>query len=335
MTSWRTAVMTALLVLVLVVSGCAPASPPADKAASQLAAYVESSERFTLKLPPLYVQYDNNGVLGVAGITTNDLYRWFRVDLRMLNLQPWVVQRLVQANIQHLELTESGDGLAIYVNGEPLPYIAWDQESLRNLGQFLPAFGVPYGEIVGKLLPLLQFTQITLVVQFPIAPNATPVPFRPRNAPPVVRPRPMEVEEPSAVVRLDIAYDEEGMPSILGLDARTLMALGVDVRPLALNANVVRSFMRANIQHIHLVNRPDGIHIFVNNKPLPYLAWDEGHINNALETYARLSGLGDSPILRLLSQALPMMRASNIDLLLRFPVPEGAEEIPVLEAPTQ
>lgn len=335
MLSWRRAFTLVIVLVAIVLAGCAPASPSVDKAASELAAYAESSSRFALKLPRVYVQYDNNGVLGVAGITTNDLYRWFGVDLRMMNLQPWVVQALVRANVQHIEITESADGLAIYVNGEPLPYIAWDSESLANLGQVLPAFGVPYGEIVGKLLPLIRFTQMSLVVQFPVAPGAEFIPFRDPDAPPVVAARAEMVEKPPAVVRLEIAYDEEGMPSILGIDARTLLALGVDVRPLALNKGLIRSLMQANIQHVHFVNRPDGIYIFVNNKPLPYLAWDDAHVNTALDLYARMSGLGNSPVLRLLTQILPMMRASDIDVLLRFPVPEGAQPIPVLEAPAQ
>ncbi len=332
----RRRTFTLVLILVaIVLAGCAPAAPSMDKAVSELAAYAESSNRFALKLPRLYVQYDNNGVLGVAGITTNDVYRWFGIDLRMMNLQPWVIQNLVRANIQHIEITESADGLAIYVNGEPLPYIAWDEESLANLGQILPGLGVPYGEIVGKVLPLIRFTQLSLVVQFPVAPGRELIPFRDPNAPPVVAPRARMVEEPPAVVRLEIAYDEEGMPSILGINARTLMALGVDVRPLALNRALIRSLMQANVQHVHFVNRPDGIHIFVNNQPIPYVAWDDEHVNTALELYAQVSGLGNSPVVRLLTQLLPMMRASEIDVLLRFPVPEGAQPIPVLEAPAQ
>ncbi len=332
---WRWAVLTVLLISSLVLVGCSPASPSLDTAASRVADYAESSDHFSLKLPPIYVQYDNDGVLGVAGITTNDLYRWFRVDLRGLNLQPRVVAAFVQANIQHIEIAQGAEGLALYVNGQPLPYVAWDGESLRNVGELLPGFGVPFGQVIGKVLPLLQYTQLDLVIQFPVPPGAELIPFRPRNAPAVVAARAEAVEGIGGSLQMDISYDEEGMPSLFGLDPALLRAVGIDVRPLALNPNLVRTLMQANVQHIHLVNRPDGIHIYVNNKALPYVAWGDEHLNTALDLFTRMSGVGDPRIVTLVNQLLSGMRASNVDLLLRFPVPEGAEPIPVLEPPAQ
>lgn len=334
MKSWRWMILSTLLIASLLLSGCGVAaspSPSTNQAAEKVVKYAEESNRFALKLPPIYVQYDNDGVLGVAGITTNQLYQWTGIDLRGLNVQPWVVQRFVQANIQHIEIAEGEGGIGAYVNGEPLPYIAWDDESLKNVGELLPSFGVPYGQVVGKLLPLLRYTRLALVIQFPVAPGAQLQPFRAPNAPAVVQAKSRVMGEPVAVVRFDIAYDENGRPSLFGLDAATLRTLGIDLSPLALNPNLVRSLVSANIQHIHFVNRPDGIHIFVNNKPLPYIAWDEEHVNTALELYGTLSGLRSSPIMTLLTQVLPMVRKSDVDLLLRFPVPEGAEPIPVLE----
>ncbi len=334
MKSWRWAVLI-LIIGSLIMSSCVQASPPIEKAAADVATYAESTNRFALQLPSVYVQYGTDGVLSVAGITTNQVYQWTGIDLRMLNLQPWVVQRLVDADVQHIEVVEDADGLAVYVNGKPLPYIAWDAESLRNLGDMLVVFDVPYATVVKTVLPLVRFTRLAVVVQFPIRPGAELAPFRPRNAPAVVAARVEPLGEPEAIVRLDVNYDEEGMPSILGLDARTLLQMGIDIRPLAMNKALVQRFMAHNIQHVHFVNRPEGIHIYVNNNPLPYPAWDEDHINNALDLYARLSGSAQNPIMNLFTQVLPMLRRSDIDLLLRFPVPEGKEPIPVLEAPAQ
>ncbi len=328
-------VVLALMIVGLILTACGQASsgPAATNAAQQLSAYAESSNRFALKLPPLYVQYDRKGVLSVAGITTNQLYRWTGIDLRGLNLRPDVVASMVNADIQHIEVAEDANGLAVYVNGKPLPYVAWDEESLRNLGDLLPALGVPHGKVIRALLPLVRYTQLAVVVQFPLKPGESLAPFRPRNAPAVVTARTQAVVKPMAIVRLDVAYDEQGLPSILGLDANLLAAFGIDVKPLALNPTLIQTFTRANIQHIHFVNRPDGIHIYVNNKPIPYIAWDDEHVQTALEVFARFSGLQGTPIMNLLTQVLPGMRASDIDLLLRFPVPEGQEPIPVLEAP--
>ena len=334
MKSWRSVVLI-LLISSLFLAACGQAAPSMDKAVAEVSTYAEESGRFALKLPPLYVQYNSDGVLSVAGITTNQVYRWTGVDLRRLNLQPWVVQQMVAADIQHIEVAEDGDGLAIYVNGEPLPYISWDGESLQNLGDLLEAFGVPYASVVKTVLPLIRFTRLSLVVQFPLQPGAEVVPFRDRTAPAVVAARAEALTEPVAIVRLDVTYDAEGMPSLFGLDARMLAGMGIDVRPLALNPALVQRFMAQNIQHIHFVNRPDGIHIYVNNKPLPYPAWDDQHIQTAVDLYKRLTGDTQGPVINLVTQILPELRRSDVDLLLRFPVPEGQEPIPVLEAPAQ
>ncbi len=329
-------IIVLLLIVSLLISACAqPSASSTEAAAKEVISYAERSERFALKLPPLYVQYGADGVLSVAGISTTQLYQWTGIDLRGLNLQPWVVERLVASNVQHIEISEGGDGVAIYVNGEPLPYIAWDTESLQTMADLLSVFDVPYASVLKVVLPLVQFTRLSLVAQFPIQPGAEPIPVRPRTAPAVVAPRAEPLTSPVAIVRLDVSYDEEGMPSLFGLDARTLATLGIDVRPLMLNADIVRRFKAHNIQHVHFVNRPDGVHIFVNNKPLPRLAWDEQHLDNALQLYATLSGLGENPLFNLISQVLPELRRSDVDLLLRFPVPEGEEPIPVLEAPAQ
>lgn len=320
-----------LLVALLLLSACAAPPSTADKAAEKVANYAESTNRFALQLPPVYVQYDNDGVLSMAGVTTTQLYQWTGVDMRGLNLQPWVVQRFVEANIQYVAVVEGAEGLGLYVNGKPLPYIAWDAESLSNLGSFLPALGVPYGKLIGKLLPLLRYTRLAVVVQFPIKPGAEYIPVQAPDLSAAARARTSQTEEPVAIVRLDLSYDTEGMPSFMGLDASMMRALGIDPTPLALSPDLVRTLMEANIQHVHFVNRPDGIHIYVNNKPLPYLAWDDEHVQTALEVYASVSGLQNSPVLRLLAQVLPMIRQSDVDLLLRFPVPEGVEAIPVLE----
>ena len=334
MKSWRWAVVL-LIIGSLVLASCAQASPVAEKAAVRVSTYAERSERFALRLPAVYVQYGSDGVLSVAGFTTNQLYQWTGIDLRMLNLQPWVVQRLVDADIQHIEVAEDAKGLAVYVNGKPLPYVSWDGDSLQNLGDMLAVFDVPYAPVIKAVLPLVRFTRLSVVVQFPIRPGAAVIPMRARNAPAVVAARASSVTSPVAVVRLDITYDSKGMPSLFGLDAGTLAGMGIDVRPLALNPALVKRFMAHNIQHIHFVNRPDGIHIYVNNKPLPYPAWDEEHIQNAVDLYQRLTGDTQSPVFTLVTQILPELRRSDVDLLLRFPVPEGKEAIPVLEAPAQ
>lgn len=325
----RYAVLVLLVVFSLVLSSCAPvAAGSLEKAATKVVQYTTASERFRVKLPRLYVQYDNNGVLGVGGFTTENL-KAFGLDLSFLNLPPQLVSMIVNANIQHIEIAEGAEGLAIYVNGRPLPYISWDANALDRAGDLLPAFGVPYGKVIDAVLPLLTRTQLSLVIQFPVQPGAELIPFRDRKAPVVVAAKAMAVGEPEAIVRVDVEFDRNGDPTVLGLDAGTMRELGLPVPRM--DPNLVGVMVTAGIQHLHFVNQPDGIHIYANNEPLPYLAWDEPHIQTAVELAAHFSGQDPTLLSGLVSQNLPMVRASEIDLLLRFPVSESAEVIPVLE----
>lgn len=80
------------------------------------------------------------------------------------------VQQFQAANVQKVEVRPGYNGLHIYSNGEDLPYIEWDQESMGNLGAILTALpaetGVP-GGMVAQYLPALRKIGFGLALDIP------------------------------------------------------------------------------------------------------------------------------------------------------------------------
>jgi len=70
------------------------------------------------------------------------------------------------------------DGLFVYVNGNPLPNLVWDNNLLSSAAdlyaQMNPAS--PYIELAKVLLPSIDNADIAILVHFPLAAGATPIP---------------------------------------------------------------------------------------------------------------------------------------------------------------
>ena len=103
--------------------------------------------------------------------------------------------------------------------------------------------------------------------------------------------------------------------------AETLAALSVP-------AETVDAMIGSKIQHIAIDNTPNGILVLVNGKAIPSIAWD----NDSLVTTAEMvDQLGVAPI-ALLDKLLPLIQNMGIGVIVRVPVPEGVEPLPVIGA---
>ncbi len=85
-------------------------------------------------------------------------------------------------NVQAMQLSSRGDGLHLYVNGKPLPAIAWDNASLSNAVQVYEQMnpGVPkaYLDLIKTFVPMLGQTDMSIMVHFPVAAGQTPLPVK-------------------------------------------------------------------------------------------------------------------------------------------------------------
>jgi hypothetical protein len=122
------------------------------------------------------IVYDETGNPGILGITAADLAA---IGLPMpVGLPPSTILSLQAANIQSLEFKSGPPGLFVYANNEVLPNLSWDSALLTNLadliGQLYP--NSPYTELLKAIVPNLDRLDIDILVHFPVAPGATPIP---------------------------------------------------------------------------------------------------------------------------------------------------------------
>jgi hypothetical protein len=101
--------------------------------------------------------------------------------------------------------------------------------------------------------------------------------------------------------------------------------LGAGLEALAIPPDMVASVTAFNIQHIQLDNTPEGLLILVNGQAIPSLAWDGEKL---VATADVLETLGAG--VALLDRVLPLLTSFGIGVILRFPVAEGEEVLPMM-----
>lgn len=127
-----------------------------------------------------------------------------------------------------------------------------------------------------------------------------------------------------ALPRLVIDLDQNGVPSLMGINPLFLKALGVDVSGFAVPLDLVNTMTKAGIQHIELAAVGDRLVILVNGKPMPQLGFSEGSMQRALDLAAVFNVQNTDTIGKL----LPWVTRLGLNVVLRFPR-DGATEIPL------
>lgn len=157
---------------------------------------------------------------------------------------------------------------------------------------------------------------------------------------------------PVQLPSIPVDIDEEGrVDRIAGFDARDVDRIWEEMtgRPLVGRVrffnndedgrSYVEWFQQANIQHVTLASRPDGLYILVNGRPMPHVSWSPGSLDNMLELMYMLREDGngfaliDDEQYRLIADLLPLMQSLNLRIDLRFPRAVGPDGRPVERIP--
>ena len=80
-----------------------------------------------------------------------------------------LIDSLMAANVQTIELRQTGDGVAVLVNGKPLPHIAWTDESLKQMTDVAAMFNVQGLDLLKKVLPIVRRLGVNVVLRLPRA----------------------------------------------------------------------------------------------------------------------------------------------------------------------
>jgi sulfur carrier protein ThiS len=314
----RKTVLVLLTIAGLILAGCGPAVIPQNT-------QTESGEQFVLALPQLVIDFDAAGNPSIMGMDLAAAGAMIGQDLSGMSLNniyvaPGIklVDSLMAANVQTIELRQTGDGVAVLVNGKPLPHIAWTDESLKQMTDVAAMFNVQGLDLLKKVLPIVRRLGVNVVLRFPPQPGAEVIAL---TDPTVPLPTPQANDGPDSIVaHMEVKYDGQGVPSILGISARDLQAMGLNL-PLALAPSVIQSLQANNIKTMELRSKPDGIFVYANDVALPNLSWDNTMLLNAADLYGQMNPT--SPYVAAVKQFLPAINNVNIDLLLHFPTADG------------
>lgn len=314
----RKTVLVLLTIAGLILAGCGPAVIPQNT-------QTESGEQFVLALPQLVIDFDAAGNPSIMGMDLAAAGKMIGQDLSGLSLNniyiaPGIklVDSLIAANVQTIELRQTGDGVAVLVNGKPLPHIAWTDESLKQMTDVAAMFNVQGLDLLKKVLPIVRRLGVNVVLRLPPAPGAEVIPLTDPNVP---LPTPQADDGPDSVVaHMEVKYDGQGVPSILGISARDLQAMGLNL-PLALAPSVIQALQANNIKTMELRSKPDGIFVYANDVALPNLSWDNTMLMNAAELYGQMNPT--SPYVAAVKQFVPAINNVNIALKLHFPTADG------------
>jgi len=314
----RKTVLVLLTIAGLILAGCGPAVIPQNT-------QTESGEQFVLALPQLVVDFDAAGNPSIMGMDLAAAGKMIGQDLSGLSLNniyiaPGIklVDSLMAANVQTIELRQTGDGVAVLVNGKPLPHIAWTDESLQQMTDVAAMFNVQGLDLLKKVLPIVRRLGVNVVLRLPPAPGAEVIPLTDPNIP---LPTPQADDGPDSIVaHMEVKYDGQGVPSILGISARDLQTMGLNL-PLALAPSVIQALQANNIKTMELRSKPDGIFVYANDVALPNLSWDNTMLMNAAELYGQMNPT--SPYVAAVKQFVPAINNVNIALKLHFPTADG------------
>lgn len=117
---------------------------------------------------------------------------------------------------------------------------------------------------------------------------------------------------------LDVAAD--GSLSMGGVPLAELGAAFGAPLDVALPADTVAQLSAAGVQHIQLVNTPNGLRVILNGQAIPSIGWNASLLANA-------AGLAPMPAL---GKVLPILTQLGVGVTLRLPLTEGATPVALL-----
>jgi hypothetical protein len=300
-------VVVLTVIAALLLSACGAATVPTTDETT------ESGQRFLISLPRLVVDVDEQGQASVNGLSIDSVNALLPgAPLPDLTVNPFYVDWMTNTNMQHLEFASTDKGVFVFANGEPLPYLGWDGDSLTNLGTVAGIANLPYGNLIGKLVPIVQRTGLNIVMRFPTQPGASNIEIRDPNVAPEEMQPVTEDVTPSFITRIDVNYDANGVPTVAGISSRDLAEAGVFL-PIELTPETLAQLKANSVSEMRFISGPNGVFITVNGEALPQIAWNSALLSNSADLYAQMNP--DSPYIALAKLLLPEM--SNLDLDLR------------------
>lgn len=318
------AAVLVVLVMAMLLAGCGGKEEEAQQPKSE----------GPFLLPNLTVKLNEEGAPTVLGIPPKLISTVLRQDVSAFSVPAKTVKQLMDGGVQHAEFVVAGDGLYIFINGQPMPYLVLDDQTRQSVGELLKLAGVD-DKMATNVQNLLnnQFISrlgVPLVVKLPVPEGQAEIPVRAKGAVPLVNTDQARasVTDPSLIAHVDVAVDDQGVPTLAGTSMSEMQGafesagLPVDLSSVRIDPTTIAGLTAGGIHLVQLETQPEGLYLYVNGNRLPRVAYDQARLQSALDLYGKLQP--DSPNVPLLNFFGPYIQPADVELSVFLP---GAEQV--------
>ena len=251
-------------------------------------------------LPSIQLRIQPNGAATLYGLPINAVI-----------VQPAMLQQLQGADVQQINLRWGYNGLHIFINGEDMPYLSWDETSLTTLQGIVRTLpGVPNADTIANLLPWLRTIGWGVSLNLPVASGAEALEIPNWSAETSVSPEPVSEPTIGPLEISNVTFDDQGNGYI---GAIPLAAVGV---PVALPPDVMATIQAIGAEKIMLVTQPDGLEITFNDQPAPGIAYDAAYLARTLALADAF--VADPQTLAMLNEVLPLLPGAQLTITVTF-----------------
>ncbi|MEZ4661914.1 MAG: hypothetical protein R2911_30560 [Caldilineaceae bacterium] len=316
--------------MALILATCGP------RATGGATAAMAGADKAAIDMPSLVIDINNDGNPSVGNMPLASLAQMANVDpnaVANLRMDPAVVAQLSNANIQHIQIDNTTDGILVLVNGEPIPFFVWDDATLSTTAEVAQSLGFNVN-MLDKLLPLVRALGLGVIIRFPVAEGQELIPTVVLgNESAALAARQAQQEYLNAVgsppkIQLIVDYAADGSWTMADLtEAEWKEVAPIPWEALNLNPGVLAGAKDAGISTVGLATNSNGIYISINGKSLPYISWNNGELQHTLQLARQLGLLdqmmGANPdtdqLMATIDQFLPIVQAAELNLVVNFP----------------
>lgn len=315
-----------LIIAALVLAGCAPRTGAGSSAAMAM------DDELVIDLPAIVIDFDTHGHASIGGIPAAEMGAMAGADLSTLALSPDWVSYFSMTNIQHLQVNNAAEGLAVLVNGQPVPSLEWDENSLVATAGALESLGIAI-PVLDKVLPLVQQLGIGVIMRFPVAAGNDVIPFSVMgDGSAAEMAQAAQAEFLAAVgappkINLPIVYQADGSYSVGDLsDADWTALTGVPWNALRLDPSAISGLTGAGITSMALATDQHGIHVSLNGNELPAIGWGNGEVLHVLNLAGQMGiweaympGMDMTDMMATVESLLPVVQTTNANISIYLP----------------
>ena len=256
--------------------------------------------RTWFNLPAIAVRVQPDGTAKIWGF-----------NLGAVILQPAQLQQFQAGGMQQLLVRIGYNGIHLYVNGQDLPYLNWDQTSTANLQEVIRVLpGVPNAAMIADLLPWLRTFGLGVMLDLPVPQGATVVNVPWWSGETSVTPETPAETTIGPATLAGVAFDDQGNMSVQGIPVSTL-GLNIQLPP-----NVLAIVQALGIDSLTIKTQPNGIDLMLDDKTIPGIAYDTARLNALLAVAPTF--VGDPATVATLEQVVPLLPGADVTVAVSF-----------------